>query len=68
MTILEMITEWRKGCTNTNFRSFGGKSYKVSPSACSECTIGLIEAIEKRMSTSALLDQADRQQRAIDKG
>lgn len=49
MTILEMIAEWRKGCSNTNDRQHGGKSYRVSPVNCSECTIGLIESIEARM-------------------
>lgn len=41
MTPLEMIQEWRKGCGNTQFNCAHG------PEHCSECTLALIEAIEK---------------------
>jgi hypothetical protein len=40
MTVVGMIKEWRKGCSCSNIE---GKS-------CHECSVALIEAIEKRMS------------------
>lgn len=39
MTILELIIEWRKGCSNTT---------DDNPVTCPMCTVGLIEAIEKQ--------------------
>lgn len=39
MTILEMIEEWRKGCSC---------STEGHPEECHDCTVVLIEAIEKR--------------------
>lgn len=38
MTPLEMIKEWRKGCTCATLEH---------PEECTACTVGLIEAIEK---------------------
>lgn len=45
MTILEMIAEWRKGC------SIAGPAcgQDDSPANCSECTEGLIDAIERKV-------------------
>lgn len=43
MTLLEMIAEWRKGCSCSSH----GK-----PEECAECTKALIDAIEARVSAS----------------
>lgn len=47
MTILEMIAEWRRGCSCAR---------KGHPEECTECTVGLIEAIERK--EFAKLEQA----------
>ena len=53
--ILEMIAEWRKGCSNA------GPAYDhmmqhpegtSSPVECTECTVGLINAIEMHANQS----------------
>lgn len=41
MTVISMINEWRKGCSCS----------KVEGESCNECSVALIEAIEKRMSS-----------------
>lgn len=41
MTLLEMIKEWRKGCTDA-----------ANPVCCHECTNGLIDAMERKLSAS----------------
>ncbi len=41
MTVVSMIKEWRKGCISS----------KVEGESCHECSVALIEAIEKRMSS-----------------
>ena len=43
MKILEMIMEWRKGCSCAT---------PEHPEKCPECTLGLIEAIEQREKAS----------------
>lgn len=51
MTLLEMIAEWRKGCScagplhDTIFRP----KHPTSPTECEECTAGLIDAMEARI-------------------
>ena len=51
MTILEMIAEWRKGCGNTVTDHDGNiVDMSLHPERCAECTIGLINAIEKEAS------------------
>lgn len=45
MNISKMITEWRKGCSNT---------MRGSPIECKECTQALIDAIEKRASNPVI--------------
>lgn len=45
MTPLEMIAEWRKGCTVSNHSAVG-------PATCVECTGALIDALEKRLRGS----------------
>jgi hypothetical protein len=40
VTILEMITEWRKGCSNADSKH---------PEECLVCTRGLIDAIERQL-------------------
>ena len=39
MTPLEMIAEWRRGCSN---------AYNGRPVECHQCTLGLIEALERK--------------------
>ena len=46
MTVLDMIKEWRKGC---------GCS-EVENQSCHECSVALIEAIERRMSNIPVCD------------
>ena len=46
MTPLELIQEWRKGCGNTQV-SCAHDPCAHGPEHCSECTLALIEAIEK---------------------
>ncbi len=40
MTPLEMIAEWRKGCTNGT---------KEHPEECHECTLELINCLESKL-------------------
>jgi hypothetical protein len=40
MTPLEMITEWRQGCSCAG---------PLNPEECPACTVGLIEALETRL-------------------
>lgn len=40
MTVISMIKEWRKGCSCSN----------IEGQSCHECSVALIESIEKRMS------------------
>lgn len=54
MTPLEMIAEWRKGCTNAGpvwvrcYPDAGpDEADRKSPAACAECTEALIGALEK---------------------
>lgn len=39
MTIIEMIAEWRRGCSD---------AAPDSPELCAQCTRGLIDAIERK--------------------
>ncbi len=59
MTPLEMIAEWRKGCTVAGplFNTIIEKDGKTSPAGCIECTEGLI---------SALVPALQRQERSRD--
>jgi hypothetical protein len=50
MTPLEMIAEWRRGCTNAGPRECPAPVEPTSPAACVECTDGLIEALQKRLT------------------
>jgi hypothetical protein len=50
MTPLQMIAEWRKGCSCATL----GK-----PEECQECTRGLIDALERNLQAQAEAD-ADR--------
>lgn len=45
MTPLEMIAEWRRGCSNT---------IGAEPEQCEECTRALIEAIAAKLGESAI--------------
>lgn len=47
LTILEMIDVWRQGCSNT-IRAIDGKLVNEHPEQCEACTVGLIEAIERK--------------------
>lgn len=47
MTPLEMIAEWRKGCSVTDTLS-----PDAHPVDCKDCTIGLIDALEKRLQNT----------------
>lgn len=49
MTPLEMIAQWRKGCSNTMEFSASGKylGQCLHPENCPDCTRGLIDAIER---------------------
>lgn len=48
MTILEMIAEWRKGCSNSMTDDDGGLvDQRLHPEHCAECTVALIKAIER---------------------
>lgn len=40
MTLLEMITEWRKGCSNADSKH---------PEECLVCTRSLIDAMERQL-------------------
>jgi len=40
MTILEMISEWRNGCSCGLY----------NPADCRDCTVALIDAIEKKLN------------------
>jgi hypothetical protein len=58
MTILEMIAEWRKGCTCAgpdHDRAFGLPEGTTSATECADCTEALIDAIEAK----ARRDEAD---------
>lgn len=48
MRPLEMIAEWRRGCTNAGPRAapYVDDDDRKSPAACVECTEGLIDALE----------------------
>lgn len=55
MTTLKMIAEWRKGCSNTtefyeNQTPIGKQQH---PETCIACTVGLIDAIEKKARQEA---------------
>lgn len=53
MTPLEMIAEWRKGCTcgGPIFDQIEGNPEGTTSCAqCAECTDGLIDALEKRLT------------------
>lgn len=57
MTILEMIAEWRKGCSNTMTDDDGNAiDQRLHPESCSECTVGLINAIEHKIKTESNRD------------
>lgn len=48
MEILEMITEWRKGCSCSMFDEDGNVvDQRLHPESCQVCTVGLIDAIER---------------------
>lgn len=49
MTILEMIAEWRNGCTNVGHRAADDADRELGPEFCRECTSALIEAIESKV-------------------
>lgn len=56
MSPLEMITEWRKGCSNAGpvyDRMFGNPIGSTSPDQCQECTAALINAIETKLKHQA---------------
>lgn len=44
MSILDMIAEWEKGCSNTLYNG-------EAPEYCPECTRELITAIKREMSS-----------------
>lgn len=46
MTMLEMIAEWRKGCS---------LSEPGHPEHCTACTVGLINALEKKLTEEEVL-------------
>lgn len=48
MTPLQMIAEWRKGCSNTMEFSASGEylGQCLNPENCSDCTRALIDALE----------------------
>lgn len=52
MTILEMIQEWRKGCSNTQ-RYIGGRTVCEHPENCTDCTRALVDAIEAKLKRDA---------------
>lgn len=47
MTPLEMIKEWRKGCSVSMFVGYRDETLSNNPEDCRECTVALIEAIER---------------------
>lgn len=51
MEILEMIAEWRKGCTVAGPMrdSYYAGMPPTSPCECIDCTEGLIDAIERKL-------------------
>jgi hypothetical protein len=61
MAPLDMIAEWRKGCScgGPAFdRMMGLPQGRTSPALCQECTIGLIDALERALrATSSNSDQ-----------
>jgi len=56
MEILEMISEWRRGCScagPVHDQMLGLAAGTTNPGDCYPCTLGLIEAIEKREKLAA---------------
>lgn len=51
-TILDNITEWRRGCTCGGPLALAGR--KDHPGDCVECTEALVESIEKHLQKSWL--------------
>jgi PP-loop superfamily ATP-utilizing enzyme len=50
MTPLEMIAEWRKGCSNS--MEADGVQWR-HPERCPHCTRALIDALEARLTVDA---------------
>jgi hypothetical protein len=49
MTILEMIAEWRKGCSIAGHRGLDDADRELGPECCPACTVALIESIESKV-------------------
>ena len=57
MKITEMIAEWRKGCSNSMHDNDGNPiDQKLHPEYCSECTLALIDAIEREAERAEAAD------------
>ena len=52
MTILEMIEQWRKGCSNTQNYTHG-RTVCEHPENCPDCTRALVDAIEAKLNREA---------------
>lgn len=58
MSNLERIAEWRKGCSLVSAEQIRQSEQGHSYSAlCTECTIGLIQAIERDLLTQEANEQ-----------
>ena len=55
MRPLEMITEWRRGCSNAGDRQCPAPKEPTSPAECVPCTVGLIDAMEKALKAERFL-------------
>ena len=55
MTPLEMIAEWRKGCTcaGPTAVTHGLAPEGTGPEDCPECTVGLIDHLEAALRSEA---------------
>lgn len=59
MTPLEMIAEWRKGCSCAGplyDEMFGRPEGTSSPAECEACTVGLIDALERALRQTCALE------------
>lgn len=54
MTPLQMIAEWRRGCSNAGPRNASGLGADTTPAECIECTEGLINALEQSLQGACM--------------
>lgn len=55
MRPLEMIAEWRRGCSCAGPRQCPAPAEPTSPAECVPCTEGLIDAMEKALTEERFL-------------